>query len=259
MTSRRSPSVASSTSSRCSRAVAADQSGLEQPDRGLGDGVVVGSQTIRSTARRRSRQRGVVDQPGLGLDRHVRLVAVPACVHGLVHMPRLGVNDRDDPVPGGAPRDPPGPFSVARFDILARHQREHPTASPARQRCSSVNPSRSRWSRTPHTARPRPATPWPVPATNWRSSRSRYVGPSRLVHAGRRHRRHHRRDRDLPGRTVPISAADGARFGRRCDGCCDERPAASHSGPSRVRRRCVLRCSPDDRRGRGLRRTPCWR
>ena len=65
------------------------------------------------------------DESGLGLDRHVRLVAVAVLAAALVHVAGLGVDDRDDAVLGDPAHDPPAAI-VIELDVLARHEREQP-------------------------------------------------------------------------------------------------------------------------------------
>ena len=73
-------------------------------------------------------QRAVGDQPGVRLDREVRLEPVLAAVHGLVRVPGLGVDDARSPGPGR----PAGRSATARrcrrsldgFDVLPGDQRQ---------------------------------------------------------------------------------------------------------------------------------------
>jgi hypothetical protein len=63
------------------------------------------------------------DDPGLGLDGDVRLVAVAVLRARLVHVARLRVDGRDDPVRGHFAGDPPGAVLVL-FDVLAGDERQ---------------------------------------------------------------------------------------------------------------------------------------
>lgn len=66
------------------------------------------------------------DEPGLGLDRDVSLVAVAVVAAGLVHVAGLGIHGRDHPIRRDLMRDPPCAVLVAGLDILTRDQREEP-------------------------------------------------------------------------------------------------------------------------------------
>ena len=71
-------------------------------------------------------ERGRGDQPGLGFDRDVGFEPVAVVTDALVHVPRLRVDRRDDPVGRDSLRDPPRALAVAGFDVLAGDQRQQP-------------------------------------------------------------------------------------------------------------------------------------
>ncbi len=77
------------------------------------------------------------DQPGVGLDRQVRLEPVPAAGDSLVRVPRIGVAGADHPVGSDSAGDPPprrGVLAIRavvgvgldELDVLPSDQREQP-------------------------------------------------------------------------------------------------------------------------------------
>ncbi|MEU8799385.1 hypothetical protein [Spirillospora sp. NPDC048819] len=83
------------------------------------DGLVVGGPGARP-------QGHGGEQAGLGLDGQVGLETVLAVAAGLVHVPRMGIDDRDHPDRCGAVHDAPASVAsvgpVGRFDVLTCDQ-----------------------------------------------------------------------------------------------------------------------------------------